>query len=255
MTFNPMNLNGKMILVTGASSGIGKVTAQIISKLGGKVILLARNERRLKQVLMTLSGQGHGFYPFDLTATDEIPSLMKKVAREHENLTGIFHSAGIGGTMPVTIFKKKYIDSVLDISVKAALMLTRGFCQKGVQKQGVKSSLVFMSSAAGLCGVGGMSIYSASKAAVDGAVRSLACELASRGIRVNSIAAGAVRTEMHEDTVGKLNEQAMKDYEHRHLLGFGNPEDVAYAAAFLLSDAASWITGTTMIVDGGYCCP
>jgi NAD(P)-dependent dehydrogenase (short-subunit alcohol dehydrogenase family) len=139
--------------------------------------------------------------------------------------------------------------------VKAALLLTRGFCQKGVQAQGEKNSLVFMSSAAGLCGVAGMSIYSASKAAVDGAMRSLACELAPRGIRVNSIAAGAVKTEMHEETVRKLNEQEIKNYEQRHLLGFGSPEDVAYAAAFLLSDAAAWITGTTMVVDGGYCCP
>lgn len=255
MIVNPMDLSGKRILVTGASSGIGKVTSQIISKLGGKVIILARNEQRLGQVFTNLVGDGHGLYAFDLTATDDIPSMMKAVVKEHGNLTGVFHSAGMGATMPVGILKQKYIDSVLDVSVKAALMLARGFCQRGVLEQGVKGSLVVMSSAAGLCGVAGMSIYSASKAAVDGAVRSLACELAPRGIRVNSIAAGAVKTEMHEEIVKNLNEQEIKDYEQRHLLGFGNPEDVAYAAAFLLSDAATWITGTTMIVDGGYCCP
>jgi NAD(P)-dependent dehydrogenase (short-subunit alcohol dehydrogenase family) len=250
-----MDLTGKRILVTGASSGIGKETAQIISKLGGKVILLARNEQRLKQVFASLTGDDHAFYAFNLTATDDIPAMMKAVAREHGPLTGVFHSAGLGYIMPVSILKQKYIDSVLDVSVKATLIITKGFCQKGVHEQGVKGSLVFMSSAAGLCGVAGMSIYSASKAAVDGAVRSLACELALRGIRVNSIAAGAVKTEMHEEMVRNLNEQEIKEYEQRHLLGFGNSEDVAHAAAFLLSDAAAWITGTTMIVDGGYCCP
>ena len=255
MTFNPLDLTGKRILVTGASSGIGKATSQIISKLGGKVILLARHEQRLEQVYANLVGDGHGMHAFDLAATDDIPGMMKVVAKEHGYLTGMFHAAGIGAIMPVNILKQKYIDAVLDVSVKASLMLTRGFCQKGVQAQGVQGSLVFMSSAAGLCGVGGMSMYSASKAAVDGAVRSLACELAPRSIRVNSIAAGAVKTEMHEEIVKKLSEQEINEYEQRHLLGFGNPEDVAHAAAFLLSDAAAWITGTTMIVDGGYCCP
>ena len=181
--------------------------------------------------------------------------MMKMVVKEHGSLTGVFHAAGLATTMPVSIVKQKYIDSVLDVSVKAALMLARGFCQKAVLEAGVTGSLVMMSSAAGLCGVAGMSIYSASKAAVDGAVRSLACELAPRGIRVNSIAAGAVKTEMHGEIVKKLSDQEIQDYEHRHLLGFGTPEDVAHAAAFLLSDAAAWITGTTMIVDGGYCCP
>lgn len=255
MVFNPMDLTGKRILVTGASSGIGKVTAKTICKLGGKVILLARQEQRLKQVFTDLVGDGHGINAFDLTATDDIPGMMRVLAREHGYLTGVFHAAGMGAIMPVNILKQKYIDAVLDVSVKASLMLSRGFCQKGVQEQGVKGSLVFMSSAAGLCGVAGMSMYSASKAAVDGAVRSLACELAPRGIRVNSIAAGAVKTEMHEEIVKNLSEPEIKDYEQRHLFGFGNPEDVAHAAAFLLSDAATWITGTTMVVDGGYCCP
>jgi NAD(P)-dependent dehydrogenase (short-subunit alcohol dehydrogenase family) len=111
---------------------------------------------------------------------------------------------------------------------------------------------VIMSSAAGLRGQSGMAAYSASKAAVDGLVRSLAVELAPRQIRVNSIAAGAVKTAMHERLMTTLPQVAMEAYEAKHLLGFGNAEDVAAAAVFLLSPASCWITGTTMVVDGGY---
>jgi NAD(P)-dependent dehydrogenase (short-subunit alcohol dehydrogenase family) len=253
MKLNPMDLTGKRILVTGASSGIGRVTAQILSQLGAKVILMARNEERLQLALASLAGEGHAKCIFDLTIADEIPAMMKKLAQDHGPFTGLFHAAGIGVIMPVSILKEKYIARVLDVSIKAALMLTRGICQKRVFAPEA-CSIVFMSSAASLRGKIGMSIYSASKAAIDGAVRSLAAELAGRHIRVNSLAAGGVQTEMHHGIVKNLDEASTSDYRQKHLLGFGSPEDIAYAAAFLLSDASKWITGTTMIVDGGYCC-
>jgi NAD(P)-dependent dehydrogenase (short-subunit alcohol dehydrogenase family) len=131
-----------------------------------------------------------------------------------------------------------------------SLGLARAAASRGVLNEG--ASLVFMSSVAGLRGTAGMVGYSVTKAAVDGMVRSLACELAPRQVRVNSIAAGAVQTEMHERLSRTLGEQALGDYERRHLLGFGTPEDISAAALFLLSDGARWITGTTMSVDGGY---
>lgn len=251
---NPMDLSGKRILITGASSGIGRTTAQVLSELGAQLVLMARNEKNLQITLQSLAGTGHSLNIFDLSAVDEITAMLKKIASEQGPLTGLFHSAGVELVMSLSLLKGKYIDQVFDVSIKAALMLVRGFTQKGVSSP-EGGSLVFMSSAAGLCGVLGMSIYSASKAAIDGAVRSLACELAPRAIRVNSIIAGAVQTKMHDRLVKKLGKEEILDYEKRHLLGFGRPEDIAYAAAFLLSDASRWITGTGMVVDGGYCCP
>jgi NAD(P)-dependent dehydrogenase (short-subunit alcohol dehydrogenase family) len=253
MNINPMDLSGKRILITGASSGIGRATAHLFSRLGAMVVLLARSEERLNNTLNGLEGKGHGHYMFDLAYTDDIPGLLKKVSVEQGPLSGLFHAAGIMIVKPVSIVKSKDIAAVFDSSVKATLLLSRGFFQKGVYDK-AGGSLVFMSSVAGLRGKLGLSVYSASKAAVDGAVRSLAVELAPRGIRVNSIAAGGVQTEMHDQIAKNLSEEAISAYAQKHLLGFGSPEDIAQAAAFLMSDASKWITGTTMIVDGGYSC-
>ena len=253
MDTNPLDLRGKRILVTGASSGIGKAASQLLSKLGANVVVLARNEERLQSTLESLSGEGHAKYVFDLGATDEIPGLMKKMAGEQGHLSGLFHCAGITLIWPVTLLKKKYIDSVFSSSIAAALLLARGFCQKGVRNQN-GGSIVIMSSVAGVRGVKGLSIYSASKAAIDGAVRSLALELAPRGIRINSIAAAGIESVMHNEYLKNFTKEELFIYTRKHLMGFGTAEDVANAAAFLLSDASRWITGTTMLVDGGSSC-
>jgi NAD(P)-dependent dehydrogenase (short-subunit alcohol dehydrogenase family) len=251
--FNPFNLSGKKILVTGASSGIGQASSRLFSRLGGLVILIGRNTERLRKTYESLAGSGHAQYNFDLAAVDDIPTLLKKIHSDHGSLTGLFHVAGILSVKPLSLIKSRHIDPVLNISVKATLMLAKGLCQKGLLHES-GASLLFMSSVAGCRGQTGMSIYSASKAAVEGAMRSLACELAPKGIRVNAIASGAVHTGMHEQIIKDLSEAAIIAYRQKHLLGFGAPEDIANAAAFLLSDASTWITGTTMTVDGGYSC-
>ncbi|MDZ4042098.1 MAG: SDR family oxidoreductase [Eubacteriales bacterium] len=253
MSFNPMSLEGKRILITGASSGIGRATAQVISNLGATTVLLGRSEERLKATLSSLSGEGHGSYAFDLCNTDGIPALLRIIASEQGRLSGLFHSAGVESNRSVKMISSEDIDRVFCSSIKAAVLLTRGICQKDVRAaDGL--SIVFMSSVAGQTGTTGRSVYSASKAAVDGAMRSLACELAPKGVRVNSVAAGAVQTEMMEKVIESLPPRSLEDFKRRHLLGFGSPHDVANAVAFLLSGASKWITGTVCLVDGGYCC-
>lgn len=248
-----LSLRGKSILITGASSGIGYASAILFSRLGAKIYSIARNNTRLEELHLKLEGIGHAYYIFDLNNYEEIPQLLKNIANEKGPICGLFHSAGVGMVKMINIIRQKDIENVFSSSINAALMLARGFSQKGVYSPGC-ASLVFMSSAASICGVPGMAVYSASKAAIDGAVRSLACELAPKKIRVNSIVAGAVKTNMHEMLTKKMDHAELLAYEKKHPLGFGNPEDIAYAAAFLLSDASSWITGTSLVVDGGYSC-
>jgi len=246
-----MSLSGKKILVTGASSGIGRETSIFLSKLGATIALVARDRGRLEETFEMLEGSGHGIYSFDLEQTDEIPNLIKTIAEEIGLFSGIFHAAGIAPVISIKSVKEKTILPPFQTSIFSALMLTKGFCQKGVKEDG-PASLVFMSSAAGLTGSKGLSIYAASKAAVDGMVRSLAVELAEKQIRVNSIAAGMVKTEMYKIFLNNAPSEAISSKEKMHPMRFGEPLDIAMAAAFLLSDASKWITGTTLVVDGGF---
>lgn len=243
-------LAGRHLLVTGASSGLGRAAAIALAGAGGRVSLIGRDEGRLEDTRTALAGTGHSVVPAALADLETTADLIKTVAGEHGAFDGIFHAAGSELVRPMRMFKNDHAARLFDAALYGSLGIARAAASRGVMNDG--ASLVFMSSVAGLRGTAGMVGYSAAKAAVDGMVRSLACELAPRRIRVNSIAAGAVQTEMHARLAKTLGDAAIGDYERRHLLGFGRPDDIANAALFLLGDASVWMTGTTLSVDGGY---
>lgn len=248
--FNPLALSGKKILVTGATSGIGRTAAFTFAAHGAQLVVTGRNEERLSSVMRDLPGVGHVAVALELTNADVVSDWLKSVATTHGILNGIFHSAGIELVRPARMIKQEHLDQIYSSSLNAAFGIARAASGKSCLAD--NGSIVFMSSVAGLTGQLGLTAYSAVKSGIDGMVRSLACELAPRGVRVNSIAAGAVKTEMHERITRGSGAEAASVYESSHLLGFGSPDDIANAALFLQTDAAKWITGTTMIVDGGY---
>lgn len=241
---------GKTFLVTGASSGIGQGTSKLLSECGARVVLTGRNEARLKETLSQLSGSEHIASPSEFRDADQTFDWLKATLASTGPLDGVFHSAGIEVIRPVRMIKQAQLNDVLGSSLFAAFGLARGLSQKNALVDG--GSIVLMSSVAGLSGQIGLTAYSAAKSSIDGLVRSLSCELAPRKIRVNSIAAGAVNTAMHSRLTAGGGEDAMAGYEQSHLLGFGEVDDVAQAALYLLSPASRWVTGTTMVVDGGY---
>lgn len=243
-------LRGMTYLVTGASSGIGRATAVLLASCGACVALNGRDEGRLNETLAVLDGSGHQAFSSSLQTADQTNDWVKGLLESTGPLNGVFHSAGVEMIRPVRMTKQAQLDEVLGSSLFAAFGLARALSGKNALVDG--ASLVFMSSVAGSTGQAGMTAYSAAKAAIDGMVRSLACEFAARQIRVNSVAAGAVHTAMHERLTKGSGDDATQAYANAHLLGFGTPEDVAQAIVYLLSPASRWITGTTMFVDGGY---
>jgi NAD(P)-dependent dehydrogenase (short-subunit alcohol dehydrogenase family) len=249
-TFSDAALQGKRILVTGASSGIGRSAATLFSALGARLCVVGRSVDRLATTLAALSGSGHTVHAFDIGSVDESVVTIQSIVQGGGSFQGIFHSAGIGLVRPAKLTKREHFDHVLAASLGGTFAISRAASMKGVVSDG--ASIVLMSSVAAYRGQIGMALYSASKGAVDAATRSLACELAPRGIRVNSLVTGAVKTEMHERTATAMPAEALAQYEAKHLLGFGEPADVAAVAAFLLADASRWVTGANWVVDGGY---
>ena len=250
MIFSNNYLAGKRILVTGASSGIGRQVAILLSACGARICLSGRDNERLQPVLNALHGEGHYVLCLDLNGSDAVTDAIRHDAETSGAFWGVFHGAGISMVRPAKLCKEKQFDEVFSSSVQSGIAIARAMSLRGVIEDG--GSVILMSSVASLRGQAGMALYSAAKSAIDGMTRSLAVEFAPRRIRVNSLCAGAVQTPMHEKLVNSLSQESVNDYENKHLLGFGTPDDIANTVAFLMGEGGRWITGTSVVVDGGY---
>ena len=243
--YNPFSLAGKTILVTGASSGIGRASAIEVSKLGAKVIVCGRDHERLAQTLQSLEGEGHTAFEGDLLEPDTIDRLVAEVPA----LDGIVLSAGKGLTLPFQFCDREKFDEVFDINFFSPMELLRQlFKKKKINKGG---SVVMIASIAGTGRRSvGNSVYGSAKAALQTMVRYTALELAPKKIRVNGICPGMVNTPfIHRGTL--TEDQFQQDMATYPLKRYGEPEDIAHGVAYLLSDASAWVTGTSLVIDGG----
>ena len=242
--YNPFSLTGKTILVTGASSGIGRGIAVTCSKMGATIVLGGRNETRLNETLSEMEGDGHVLAVADLTKKEELESMVDTSPK----LDGIVHCAGIGQRILCKQLQETDVDNVMDMNFKAPVLLQTEILKKKKINKG--ASIVFIASIAAESPSVGNSIYSASKGAIISYANCLVVELAPRKIRVNCISPAMVWT----DLILKdgISEEELKEDEQKYpLKRYGNPDDIANLAVYMLSDASSWMTGSNVRITGG----
>lgn len=244
-TFNPFSLTGKSILVTGATSGIGRCTAITCSKMGAKVVVTGRNEERLQETVASLSGEGHTAVAADITCGEDIARLVDKCPTLH----GAVHCAGIGDRTLLKMVREKDIERVMKTNFDAPVLLQRALLKKKTIEP--KASIVFIASRAPFAPTPGNGLYAASKGAMIAYAKVLGLELASQLIRVNCICPAMVWTELVQrdaELTGADYQEAEKAYP---LKRYGKPEDIANLVVYLLSDASEWMTGSCIDITGG----
>ena len=244
MSYNPFSLEGKTVLVTGASSGIGQGIAIECSKMGAKVVITGRNQERLQETFNQLEGDGHAMIAADLNNEADI----EKLATECPVLDGLVNNAGRGLSKPVNFIKSQDLLDVYQTNVFGVIMLTKMLLKsKKISKGG---SIVFTSSLSSYMTAAGLAIYASSKAAVCAYMRTCAIELGPKNIRCNAVLPGMVETKLiNSGTYTDASKQA--DLSLYPLGRYGNPVDIAQGVVYLLSNASSWVTGLEMVIDGG----
>jgi NAD(P)-dependent dehydrogenase (short-subunit alcohol dehydrogenase family) len=244
MSYNPFTLEGKTILITGASSGIGRATAIECSKLGATCFITARNEERLNETLSQMEGKGHQMIVADIATQDGIDTLVE----QSPAIDGLVNNAGVSYTKPISFIKEEELNRIFSINTFAPIVLTKSILKK--KKMNVGGSIVFVSSAASINPDIANSIYSATKAAIASFSRSCAKELSVKQIRSNSVHPGMVETELVKNLI--FSAEDLENDKAKYLLKrYGKPEEIAWSIIYLLSDASAWVTGSSVIIDGG----
>jgi NAD(P)-dependent dehydrogenase (short-subunit alcohol dehydrogenase family) len=245
------SLKNKLVVITGASSGLGEQCAITCSQLGATVVLIGRDKTRLQSVIARLEKGNHSFHSVDLTHYSELEDLVSTIVERHGQISGFVHAAGIDMTLPIKLTKPETYEKLFSINVIAGFEIAKHIVnKKNCKEEG--TSLVFIASVMSEQGQPAKVAYCASKGAIVSGVKAMALELAPKKIRVNSISPGIVKTPLVETMFRSIPEESQKSILEMHPLGIGEPEDVANACAFLLSEEARWITGTNLLVDGGY---
>ncbi len=242
--FNPFSLEGKTVLVTGASSGIGRGIAIACSKMGATIILTGRNQLKLEGTLALLEPGEHKIICADLTSNESIATMMAHLP----TLDGVVHCAGIGQRVLCKVATEHDVDAVMDTNFKGPVLLQTELLKSKKIAKG--SSIVFIASISSWSPSIGNAFYSASKGAIVSYANCLALELAPRKVRVNCISPAMVWTDLVLQE-GVEEEQLKEDEQKYPLKRYGTPEDIANLAIYMLSDASSWMTGSNVNITGG----
>lgn len=250
--FNPFSLKGKNIVISGAASGIARQCAISCSKMGARLILLDLNGEGLEETVTMLErSEEHFMAVVDLTEKEKVSEVVAQGVAKIGKIHGLLNCAGISTTMPMKIVKEETLDKFFKVNVYTGYFLTQEVCKRTcLAEEG--ASIVFFSSVAGSYGSNGKSVYSMTKGALKAVARSLAVELAKKNVRVNSISPGVIVTPINQNLPHIADPEKRAELEAQHLLGLGKTTDIANACIYLLSDAARWVTGTNIFVDGGF---
>ena len=243
---NPFSLENKTVLITGASSGIGQAIAVECSKMGANVVITARDEKRLSKTFSMLYGDGNQKIISDLADENQLINLVENLPK----LDGCVFCAGIAKTLVLRSSQKTDISEVFNVNTFSHIRLTQMLVQE--KRLNKNTSLAYISSISGVkCGYIGGGLYGASKGAIEGFIKGTALELANSGIRLNTVVPGMIETPFLDNS--EISDEQLEEDKKRYpLKRYGRPEEVAYAVIYLLSDASRWVTGTSLLIDGGY---